>query len=323
MILLLDSYNIYMKLVFWTDVLYISSFMQTMRQSFPDVKKMGAHPIFPHYLAGNNDGAIRIYEYGHSQPLQEPRSAGMAPRPTRLQFNSQGNKFGVTDIEGNLTLFQVGFGTNATKPYLNMMCHNKSANDFVFISSSSFLASAGHSSDGMNVGLWDTLLPPRSALIQSFHCHEYGSTSLLYAPQHQLLVAGGKKGDVCIFDVRQRKQLHTFIVHDSSVRCMALDPCEEFFVTGSAEGDIKVWGLSQHQLIKTFPGEHSKNSMFGRNPNAGVLQLHVTNGGQLYSAGADGTMKVRLVSDEHHTLSPVQSYQDSTNTNRNVTFSLS
>ena len=47
-----------------------------------------------------------------------------------------------------------------------MACHNKSANDFVFISSSSFLASAGHSSDGMNVGLWDTLLPPRSSLIQ-------------------------------------------------------------------------------------------------------------------------------------------------------------
>lgn len=64
--------------------------------------------------------------------------------------------------------------------------------------------------------------------------------ALLYAPQHQLLVAGGKKGDVCIFDVRQRKQLHTFPVHDSSVRCMALDPCEEFFVTGSADGDIKV-----------------------------------------------------------------------------------
>lgn len=57
-------------------------------------------------------------------------------------------------------------------------------------------------------------------------------------------MAGGKKGDVCIFDVRQRKQLHTFIVHDSSVRCMALDPCEEFFVTGSAEGDIKVHNVS-------------------------------------------------------------------------------
>ena len=83
----------------------------------------------------------------------------------------------------------------------------------------------------------------------AFHCHEYGSTSLLYAPQHQLLVAGGKKGDVCIFDVRQRKQLHTFIVHDSSVRCMALDPCEEFFVTGSAEGDIKVLFLFPDEAL--------------------------------------------------------------------------
>ena len=46
--------------------------------------------------------------------------------------------------------------------------------------------------------------------------------------------------------------------------------------------------------------------------------------GQLYSAGADGTLKVRLVSDEHHTMSPVQSYQDFNNTsNKNIVFSLS
>lgn len=48
----------------------------------------------------------------------------------------------------------------------HMPCHNKSANDFVFIGSSSFLATAGHSSSGNNVIMWDTLLPPRCALIQ-------------------------------------------------------------------------------------------------------------------------------------------------------------
>lgn len=38
----------------------------------------------------------------------------------------------------------------------------------------------------------------------AFTCHEQGASSLVYAPQHQLLISAGKKGDVCIFDVRQR-----------------------------------------------------------------------------------------------------------------------
>lgn len=29
-------------------------------------------------------------------------------------------------------------------------------------------------------------------------------------------------------------------LHDSPIRCLALDPHEEFFVTGAADGDIKV-----------------------------------------------------------------------------------
>ena len=43
---------------------------------------------------------------------------------------------------------------------------------------------------------------------------------------------------------------------------------------------LQIWGLSMHQLIKTYPGEHSKASMFSRAPTAGVLQLHVTNDGK-------------------------------------------
>lgn len=62
----------------------------------------------------------------------------------------------------------------------------------------------------------------------------------MFAPQHQLLISAGKKGDVCILDVRQRQVRHRFIAHDSPVKCLAIDPAEEFFVTGAADGDIKV-----------------------------------------------------------------------------------
>jgi len=68
---------------------------------------------------------------------------------------------------------------------------------------------------------------------------------VLYAPQHQVLISGGKKGEVCIFDVRQRQLQHTFQAHDANVavKCLALDSgsgVEECFATGGADGDIKV-----------------------------------------------------------------------------------
>lgn len=79
--------------------------------------------------------------------------------------------------------------------------------------------------------------PPTPA---AFPCHENGATVLQYAPKQQLLITGGRKGFVCVFDIRQRQLLHTFQAHDSAVKALTLDPYEDFFITGSAEGNMKV-----------------------------------------------------------------------------------
>lgn len=77
-------------------------------------------------------------------------------------------------------------------------------------------------------------------MLAAFSCHDQGASSLVYAPQHQLVISAGKKGDVCVVDVRQRQLRHRFQAHESPIKCLAIDPGEEFFVTGSADGDIKV-----------------------------------------------------------------------------------
>jgi len=79
----------------------------------------------------------------------------------------------------------------------------------------------------------------------AFPCHENGATVLQYAPKQQLLVTGGRKGFVCVFDIRQRQLLHTFQAHDSAIKALALDASEDFFVTGSAEGNVKVSPLER------------------------------------------------------------------------------
>ncbi|XP_023930909.1 dmX-like protein 2 [Lingula anatina] len=262
-----------------------------------DVRGMGAHPHLPYYLTGCHDGSVRMWEWGHGQCVATPRQAGSFPKVTRLQFNTHGNKFGVSDGEGSVCLWQVGFGTNMNKPFQSLSCHSKSTSDFEFIGSSSLLASSGHSSESKNVCLWDTLLPPRSSLVQAFVCHEHGSPCLVYAPQHQILITGGKKGDICIFDMRQRQLRHTFQAHETAVKSLALDPSEEFFVSGSAEGDVKVWGLGIHNLMYAFLGEHRKEGLF-RSNISGVLQVAVSHNKYLYSCGADGSMKVRQLPEK-------------------------
>lgn len=63
---------------------------------------------------------------------------------------------------------------------------------------------------------------------------------LAYAPKHQLLISGGRKGFTCIIDLRLKQQQQLLQSHDSPVKAIAVDPTEEYFVTGSAEGNIKV-----------------------------------------------------------------------------------
>lgn len=83
-------------------------------------------------------------------------------------------------------------------------------------------------------------MPHGKALVVAFTCHDQGSSSLVFAPQHQVLISAGKRGDVCLIDVRSKTIRHKFTAHESAVKCIAIDPHEEYFATGSADGDIKV-----------------------------------------------------------------------------------
>uniref|UniRef100_A0A673U0U4 Dmx like 2 n=1 Tax=Suricata suricatta TaxID=37032 RepID=A0A673U0U4_SURSU len=264
-----------------------------MKRNLHNVKRMTSHPVHQYYLTGAQDGSVRMFEWTRPQQLVCFRQAGNA-RVTRLYFNSQGNKCGVADGEGFLSIWQVNQTASNPKPYMNWQCHSKATSDFAFITSSSLVATSGQSTDNRNVCLWDTLVSPGNSLIHGFTCHDHGATVLQYAPKQQLLISGGRKGYVCIFDIRQRQLLHTFQAHDSAIKALALAPCEEYFTTGSAEGNIKVWRLTGHGLIHSFKNEHAKQSIF-RNLGAGVMQIDIIPGNRIFSCGADGTLKTRVL----------------------------
>ncbi|XP_074773163.1 dmX-like protein 2 isoform X9 [Athene noctua] len=264
-----------------------------IKRNLNNVKRMASHPVHQYYLTGAQDGSVRMFEWTRPQQLVCFRQAGNA-RVTRMYFNSQGNKCGVADGEGFLSIWQVNQTTSNPKPYLSWQCHSKTTSDFAFITSSSLVATSGQSNDNRNVCLWDTLVSSGNSLIHAFTCHDHGATVLQYAPKHQLLISGGRKGYICIFDIRQRQILYTFQAHESAVKALALDPSEDYFVTGSAEGNMKVWRLTGYNLIHSFKNEHAKQSIF-RNIGAGVTQIETVQGNRIFSCGADGTLKMRAL----------------------------
>ncbi|XP_034195928.2 rabconnectin-3 alpha isoform X4 [Osmia lignaria lignaria] len=279
-----------------------------LKHKIDGIRRISSHPLLPLYLTGSQDGSVSLWEWGHQTAVATPRPPGTFAKVTRVRFSQHGNKFGVADSDGHLSLFQVACREGSARPFFNYQCHSKVTADFVFLGACSLIATAGHGSEGRNVALWDTLLPQNKSLIQGFTCHDQGASSLILAPQHQLLISGGKKGDINIFDVRQRQQRHRFQAHESAIKCLALDPHEEFFVSGAGDGDIKIWGLTVHSLLYSFPAEHPRSSFFkniGQNVFQGVTQLHVDSAGRLFSCGADGSMKVRQLPERDcvvHTL---------------------
>ncbi|PKK26127.1 Dmx-like 1, transcript variant X2, partial [Columba livia] len=271
-----------------------------LKKAINNVRRMASHPTLPYYLTGAQDGSVRMFEWGHAQQITCFRSGGNS-RVTRMRFNYQGNKFGIVDADGYISLYQTNWKCcpltgSSPKPYLTWQCHNKTANDFVFISSSSLIATAGLSSDNKNICLWDTLVSPTNSLVHAFICHDSGATVLAYAPKHQLLISGGRKGFTCIIDLRQKQQQQLLQSHDSPVKAIAVDPTEEYFVTGSAEGNIKVWSLSTFNLLHTFINEHARQSLF-RNIGTGVMQIETGPANHIFSCGADGTVKMRILPD--------------------------
>lgn len=115
-------------------------------------------------------------------------------------------------------------------------------------------------------------MPPKKCMISSFACHETGASSIVYAPLNQILITGGKKGEICIFDMRQRVQRDRFQAHEGVVKCIALDPGEEFFATGSSDGDIKVNWKAHPFVVAPFMFSVCAGVVFGgAEPNSTIF----------------------------------------------------
>ena len=147
---------------------------------------------------------------------------------------------------------------------------------------------------------------------------------LAYSQLKQRIFSGGKRGEVCIFDIRQNALIQYLTVHSSAITCMVVNDVEGYLVTGSSEGDIKVSAcvcvceVSRFPMCKSpslpSPGpllhtqvldltsmdelavyvtQHAKSRLFRQ--DGGVTDLCVKPGGVLFSSGADGSIRSRTL----------------------------
>jgi DmX-like protein len=85
--------------------------IQLLKHRVDNIKRMCAHPLLPLYLTGGTDGSVQMWEWGHQQVVCTPRPPGPFLKVTRCRFSAHGNKFGISDGEGKLTLWQVGLAS--------------------------------------------------------------------------------------------------------------------------------------------------------------------------------------------------------------------
>ncbi|KAF9322115.1 regulator of (H+)-ATPase in vacuolar membrane [Podila horticola] len=260
-----------------------------------------SHPSFPLYLTGHNPTlgypCVTLWQFG--QPKELNNYTGTNAKVTKVHFDPFGQKFGATDAKGDLHLWRFDSNTIGSKPFLSLTCHDKIARDFAFLGSSSVLATTGSSGDGKNLAIWDALLPKHKAQTQSYKVHDRGGGySLAFSKKHQLLVSGGRNGEICIFDIRQPKLLHTIQAHEMHVRSLYIDEVGRTLCSGSGEGDMKAWNLETFEQLSSFENLQARNRFqiqtFDRIPVKayGVAQIVATDD-YYYTCGPTGFLRAK------------------------------
>ncbi|VDM39617.1 unnamed protein product [Toxocara canis] len=275
--------------------------LKLLKRQVGGIRRMDSHPCLPYYLSGSSDGSIRLWEWGVGQPLFTPRVAGQYAKVTKVVFSANGNKLAAVDGDGLLCLWQASHGLPIRKPFFSQKCHSKSAADVKFIgTSASVLVTAGSGSGDQNVAVWDTLMPQSKAMVHSWIAHPEGASSVMYLPSLQTVVSGGRHGEMCLWDIRQRQLRATVKCFENTiVKCLVGDHSQDFVIAGSNDGDIKIWNVEgTPQLVFSLNGEHVARGGFSLRQVAsgsiqGVQQLFLDAQMRLYSCGADCSLKCR------------------------------
>ena len=102
---------------FCTNPFDFPSHQKVLKHKVDNIKRMCAHPLMPLYLTGGQDGSVQMWEWGHQQVVCTPRPPGTFAKVTRCRFSQHGNKFGIADGDGNLSLWQASLASQSNRSF--------------------------------------------------------------------------------------------------------------------------------------------------------------------------------------------------------------
>ncbi|KAG8391959.1 hypothetical protein BUALT_Bualt01G0241500 [Buddleja alternifolia] len=181
-------------------------------------RAFAAHPSRPFFLAGSSNTHIYLWEFGKdiATATYGVLPAANVPPPYALasvsavRFDHCGHRFVTGALDGTVCTWQLEVGGRSNiHPTESSVCFNNHTSDVTYVTvSGSIIAAAGHSSNGVNVVVWDTLAPPATSRA-SIMCHEGGARSLAVFDNDigsgsisPLILTGGIGGDVGLHDFR-------------------------------------------------------------------------------------------------------------------------
>ncbi|CAO3569226.1 unnamed protein product [Mortierella alpina] len=245
-----------------------------------------SHTSFPLYLTGHNPDlnypCVTLWQFG--QPNALNNYSGTSSKVTRVHFDAYGQKFGATDVKGDLHLWRFDSNTIGSKPFLSLNCHDKTARDFAFLGSSSVIATTGTSGDGKNLAIWDTLLPKAKAQTKAYKVHDRGGDTRW--PTQRGTSSWFLAGAMVKF------------AHDMHVRSLYIDDAGLTLCSGSGEGDMKAWNLETFEQLSSFENLQARNRFqlqtFDRIPVKayGVAQIMATDD-YYYTCGPTGLLRAK------------------------------
>jgi len=277
-----------------------------------------SHPKLPLYLAGG-DSVVQCWQFGQTiqgrglhDHLRSQYKLPSNDRVTSLRISPCCEQFACIDATGHLCLWRFGGFPSGidSPPFCRLQCHARRGSDLCFVGSSALLATVGQSSqNSASLGLWDILLPPSQAQVASCNAHQDGGSCIAYSAATQAVISGGERGDISVFDLRQRRQRQQWSAHSLAVRCLAIHEPTSLCFSASADGDLKLWRTDQCPEASEDPPSscghwvhaHEPHTMLHPLPGTalgrtyGINQVALDGADRLLSAGADGRVKLWAV----------------------------
>ncbi|KAL3894995.1 MAG: hypothetical protein SGPRY_013645 [Prymnesium sp.] len=281
-----------------------------------DVQSVDSLWQLPLYLAGG-DSVVQCWQFGQTiqgrglqDHLRTQYKLPSGDRVASMRVSPCGEQFASIDANGFLCLWRfAGFqsGLDMPLPFTRLHCHSRRGADLCYIGSSVLLASVGHTSGASSsgtpsLGLWDVLLPPARAQVASCNAHADGGCCIAYSPETNSIITGGERGDVSIFDLRQRRQRQHWTAHPLAIKSLAVHEQASLCFSASADGDVKLWDFDGPEQSEMPCGHwthaHEPHTMFhplsgttlGR--TYGINQIVLDSPDRLLTAGADGKVKL-------------------------------